>query len=58
MHLEPAVSQPLSLRIFVADGLGIVDKFNWIGKALVFPRALPLREVTRAEVSSVEDQVC
>lgn len=35
---------PFSLRIFVADGdpngLRIVDKSNWIGKALVFPRAL------------------
>ena len=35
---------PFSLRIFVADsdpdGLRIVDKSNWIGKVLVFPRAL------------------
>ena len=35
---------PFSLRIFVADGdpdgLRIVDKSNWIGKALVFPLAL------------------
>ena len=35
---------PIRLRIFVADdepdGLRIVDKSNWIGKALVFPRAL------------------
>ena len=35
---------PFSLRIFVADGdpdgLRIVEKSNWIGKALVFPRAL------------------
>ena len=40
---------PFSLRLFVADGaphgLGIVDKSNWIGKALVFPRAL-LQRVT------------
>lgn len=39
---------PFSLRIFVADGdpdgLRIVDKSNWIGKALVFSRAL-LRQV-------------
>jgi hypothetical protein len=38
---------PFSLRIFVTDGdpdgLRIVDKPNWIGKALVFPR-LPLRQ--------------
>ena len=37
---------PFSLRIFVADGdpdgLRIVDKSNWIGKALVFPCALLL----------------
>jgi hypothetical protein len=35
---------PFSLRIFVADddpdGLRIVHKSNWIGNALVFPRAL------------------
>ena len=35
---------PFSLRIFVADGdpdgLRIVDKSNWIGKALGFPCAL------------------
>ena len=40
---------PFSLRIFVADGdpdgLRIVDKSNWIGKALAFPRAL-LPQVT------------
>lgn len=33
-----------SLRTFVADGdlagLRIVEKSNWIGKALLFPRAL------------------
>ena len=38
------MSTPFSLRIFVADGdpdgLRIVEKSNWIGKALVFPRAL------------------
>lgn len=36
--------QPFSLRIFVADGdpdgLRIVERSNWIGKAVVFPRAL------------------
>jgi hypothetical protein len=41
--------QPFSLRIFVADGdsdgLRIVDKSNWIGKTLVFPRAQPLRQI-------------
>ncbi len=37
------MTQPFSLRIFVADGdpdgLRIVDRTNWNGKALVFPRA-------------------
>jgi hypothetical protein len=35
---------PFSLRIFVADGdpdgPRVVERSNWIGKALVFPRAL------------------
>ena len=35
---------PFTLRIFVADGdpdgLRLVERSNWIGKALVFPRAL------------------
>lgn len=35
---------PFTLRIFVADGdpdgLRIVDRINWSGKALIFPRAL------------------
>jgi hypothetical protein len=38
------MSTPFSLRIFVADGdpdgLRIVERSNWIGKALIFPRAL------------------
>ena len=37
-------SVPFSLRIFVADGdpdgLRLVERSNWIGKAVVFPRAL------------------
>jgi len=37
-------SQPFTLHIFVADGdpdgLRIVERSNWTGKALVFPRAL------------------
>jgi hypothetical protein len=44
---------PFSLRIFVADGdpdgLRIVDKSNWIGKALVFPRALLPQVKDRSE---------
>jgi hypothetical protein len=36
------MSQPFSLRIFVADGdpdgLRIVERSNWVGRALVFPR--------------------
>ena len=39
-----AGASPFSLRIFVADGdpdgLRVVERSNWIGKALVFPRAL------------------
>ncbi|MGD1097522.1 MAG: GIY-YIG nuclease family protein [Bryobacteraceae bacterium] len=35
---------PFSLRIFVTegdpDGLRVVERSNWIGKALIFPRAL------------------
>lgn len=38
------LSSPFSLRIFVADGdpdgLRVVKRSNWIGKALTFPRAL------------------
>ena len=37
-------STPFSLRIFVADGdpdgLRLVERSNWIGKAVMFPRAL------------------
>ena len=39
-----SLQKPFSLRIFVADGdpdgLRTVDKSNWIGKTLVFPRSL------------------
>lgn len=38
------MTTPFSLRIFVADGdpdgLRIVERSNWVGKAVVFPRAL------------------
>ena len=48
-------STPFSLRIFVADGdpdgLRIVDKSNWIGKALVFPRALLPQVKARPELA-------
>ena len=37
-------SNPFSLRIFVADGdpdgLRLVERSNWIGKAVIFPRTL------------------
>ena len=46
---------PFSLRIFVADGdpdgLRIVDKSNWIGKALMFPRALLPQVKARPELA-------
>ena len=48
-------TSPFSLRIFVADGdpdgLRIVDKSNWIGKALVFPRALLPQVKARPELA-------
>jgi hypothetical protein len=46
MNLESTknTSSPFSLRIFVADGdpdgLRIVERSNWVGKAVIFPRAL------------------
>jgi hypothetical protein len=47
--------QPFSLRIFVADGdpdgLRIVERSNWIGKALVFPRALLPQVKQRPELA-------
>lgn len=49
------MSAAFSLRIFVADGdpdgLRVVERSNWIGKALVFPRALLPRVKTRDELS-------
>ncbi len=39
-----SAQSPFSLRIFIADGdpdgLCLVERSNWIGKAVVFPRAL------------------
>lgn len=49
------MSIPFSLRIFVADGdpdgLRIVEKSNWIGKALMFPRALLPQVKARPELA-------
>ena len=46
-------STPFSLRIFVADGdpdgLRLVERSNWIGKALMFPRALYTKVRSREE---------
>lgn len=46
--------KPFSLRIFVADGdpdgLRVVERSNWVGKAIVFPRALLPRIKQRAEL--------
>ena len=48
--IKPA---PFSLRIFVADGdpdgLRLVERSNWVGKAVVFPRALYPAVRDRAE---------
>ncbi|MDZ4129166.1 MAG: hypothetical protein U1E02_34085 [Hydrogenophaga sp.] len=53
--MNKAMQTPFSLRIFVADGdpdgLRIVDKSNWIGKALVFPRALLPQVKARPELA-------
>lgn len=47
--------KPFSLRIFVADGdpdgLRVVERSNWVGKAIVFPRALLPRIKQRAELN-------
>ena len=49
------MSIPFSLRVFVADGdpdgLRIVEKSNWIGKALMFPRALLPQVKARPELA-------
>lgn len=46
---------PFSLRIFVADGdpdgLRLVERSNWVGKALMFPRALLPQVKQRPELS-------
>ncbi len=53
--MNSLMTTPFSLRIFVADGdpdgLRIVDKSNWIGKALVFPRALLPQVKARPELA-------
>lgn len=45
--------QPFTLRIFVVDGdpdgLRVVERSNWTGKALVFPRSLLPKIKTREE---------
>ena len=45
-------SHPFSIRIFVAngdpDGLRIIERSNWNGRAMVFPRSL-LPEVKKRE---------
>lgn len=49
------LSKPFSLRIFVADGdpdgLRLVERTNWVGKAIVFPRALLPKIKQRDELS-------
>jgi hypothetical protein len=50
-----SVLKPFSLRIFVADGdpdgLRLVERSNWVGKAIVFPRALLPKIKQRAELN-------
>lgn len=47
-------TKPFSLRIFVADGdpdgLRVVERSNWIGRALIFPRALLPKVKQREEL--------
>lgn len=47
--------KPFSLRIFVADGdpdgLRLVERSNWVGKAIVFPRALLPKIKQRLELN-------
>lgn len=49
------VMKPFSLRIFVADGdpdgLRLVERSNWVGKAVMFPRALLPKVKQRDELS-------
>lgn len=48
-------AKPFSLRIFVADGdpdgLRLVERSNWVGKAVMFPRALLPKVKLRDELS-------
>lgn len=47
--------KPFSLRIFVADGdpdgLRVVERTNWVGKAIVFPRTLLPKLKQRPELN-------
>lgn len=49
------MANPFSLRIFVADGdpdgLRLVERSNWVGKAVMFPRALLPKVKQRDELS-------
>lgn len=49
------MTSPFSLRIFVADGdpdgLRLVERSNWVGKALIFPRALLPQVKQRPELA-------
>jgi len=49
------LANPFSLRIFVADGdpdgLRLVERSNWVGKALMYPRALLPQVKQRPELN-------
>ena len=49
------MTKPFSLRIFVADGdpdgLRLVERSNWVGKALMFPRSLLPQVKQRSELN-------
>ena len=50
---QSETSAPFSLRIFVADGdpagLRLVERSNWIGKCVIFPRAVYTNVRSRSE---------
>jgi hypothetical protein len=49
--------RPFTLHIFVADGdpdgLRLVERSNWIGKAIMFPRALYHQVRSRCEFQQI-----
>lgn len=57
-ELDAINTSPFYRHIFVADGLRIVYKSNRIGKALMFPRALPPQVKARPELAQTRANAC